>query len=88
VTVVSGPLLAYAWYRQQIHDQYPDLVLYEPKLEDEVTIHDLVRHLIADNLEHRPVYATDPAEPWKAWFDFIKEKDAPVYRAVPRAPAP
>jgi len=88
VAVVSGPLLSYVWYRQQIHNQYPHLMLYEPGPADEVTIYDLVRDLITDNLEHRSVYATDPAEPWKAWFDFIKVKDAPVYRAVPRVLAP
>jgi 4-amino-4-deoxy-L-arabinose transferase-like glycosyltransferase len=88
VATVNGPLLAYTWYRRQIRDQYPDMVLYEPEPEEEVTIDDLVRHLIANTLHHRPVYATDPAEAWKAWYDFVREQNAPVYRVMPRASGP
>jgi hypothetical protein len=61
---------------------YPDLTLHEPTA-DNVTTDDLVRDLIDSNHDHRPVYATDPSDPWKAWFDFVKEGDAPVYRAYP-----
>jgi hypothetical protein len=88
VAVVNGPLLVYAWYRQQIRGQYPDLVLYKPRLEEEVTSHNLVQHLIADNLNRRPVYATDPAELWEMWFDLVGEQGVPVYRVMPLAPGP
>ncbi|MGD8627258.1 MAG: DUF2723 domain-containing protein [Anaerolineae bacterium] len=88
VAVVNGPLLAYTWYRQQIRSQYPDLLLYEPGPEEEVTIDDLVRHLIEDNLGRRPVYATDPAAPWTAWLEFVEETGAPLYRVLSPPPGP
>ena len=79
VAVVSGPLLAYTWYRDQVRHLYPDLTLTEPTAAD-VTTDDLVRALIADNVARRPIYATDPSEAWKAWFDFVKEGKAAIYR--------
>jgi hypothetical protein len=83
VAVVSGPLLAYIWYRDHVRHFYPDLILHEPTA-DGVTTDDLVHDLIDSNRDRRPVYATDPSEPWKVWFDFVKQGDAPVYRAYPR----
>jgi hypothetical protein len=83
VTVVSGPLMAFAWYREQMRTLYPELILVEPTA-DGVTIDDLVRDLISGNLPLRPVYATDPKEEWEAWFDFVKEGDVPIYRALPK----
>ena len=82
--VVCGPLLAYIWYREQVRQQYPYLVVPEPGA-GEVTIDDLARDLIAENLPHRPVYATDPNEAWKEWFDFRRVEGSPVYRVAPRA---
>lgn len=84
VPVVCGPLLAYIWYREQVRQQYPYLVVPEPGA-GEVTIDDLARDLIAENLPHRPVYATDPNEAWKEWFDFRRVEGSPVYRVAPRA---
>jgi hypothetical protein len=85
VAVVSGPLLAYIWYRDNVRHQYPDLILNEPTTGDEVTTDDLVHDLIAQELPRRPVYATDPAEPWEAWFDFVQEGEAPIYRVRRRS---
>ena len=80
VAIVSGPLLAFIWYREYARQLYPDLVIPEPR-SVEVTINDLTRDLIAANLPHRPVYATDPSDAVKAWYDFVPAGTAPVYRA-------
>jgi hypothetical protein len=80
LAVVSGPLLAYIWYRDQVRHFYPELVLVEPR-EGDVTTDDLVCELIANNYYQRPVYATDPSEGWEPCFDFVQEGDAPIYRA-------
>ena len=82
VSVVNGPLLAYIWYREQVRQQFPHLAVPEPGA-GEVTIDDLARDLIAGNLPDRPVYATDPNEAWKEWFDFQRVEGSPVYRASP-----
>jgi hypothetical protein len=84
VAVVNGPLLAYIWYRDQVRRQIPHLVLNEPPA-GEVTVDDLVRDLIAGNLPARPVYAADPADTWKEWFDFERVEGSPVYQALPKA---
>jgi hypothetical protein len=84
VAVVSGPLLAYIWYRHQVVRLYPHIVVPQPTAE-EVTTDDLVRELITENRAERPVYATDPAESWKAWFDFVKEDRYPIYRVQDRS---
>ena len=83
VSVVSGPLLAYIWYREQVRQQFPHLAVPEPGA-GEVTIDDLVRDLFAGNLPDRPVYATDPNEAWKELFDFQRVEGSPVYQAAPR----
>jgi hypothetical protein len=80
VAVVSGPMLAFIWYRDHVRRLYPHLVIDEPTAAEEVTTNDLVRELIAHNMPQMTVYATDPSDPWKAWFDFTKE-GAPIYRA-------
>jgi hypothetical protein len=79
VAVVSGPLLAYIWYRDQVRHLYPDLILDEPG-DAAVTTDDLVRDLMAQNIGRRPIYATDPAEAWNVWFEFVEEADVPIYR--------
>jgi hypothetical protein len=84
VALVNGPMLAYVWYREQIRQQYPSLTLDEPPA-GEVTTDDLVHELIADNQGGRPVYATDPPETWKAWFQFISVGEAPIYRVEVRS---
>lgn len=83
VAVVSGPLLAFIWYRQHVRYLYPNLVVNEPSATDEVTIDDLVRDLIASNIDHRSVYATDPKELWEEWFDFVRDENDPVFRVQP-----
>ncbi|HSJ59426.1 MAG TPA: hypothetical protein VLC95_19735, partial [Anaerolineae bacterium] len=83
VAVVSGPMLAFIWYRDQVRHLYPDLVVAEPSSED-VTIDDLTRDLILNNLPHRPVYVTDPAERWEPWFEFVKVEGVELYVPVPR----
>jgi hypothetical protein len=85
VAVVSGPLLAFIWYREHVRDFYPHLILNEPTAA-EVTIDDLVRDLIATNMENQAVYATDPSDAWRAWFNFAEEGKAPVYRASAKVP--
>ncbi len=79
VAVVNGPMLAFIWYREQVRHLYPDLILKEPTTV-QVTTDDLVRELMAANSTHRTVYATDPGEAWREWFDFIQVGNAPVFR--------
>ena len=81
VAIVSGPLLAYIWYRGMVRHLYPDLALNEPR-GAAVTTNDLVRDLITSNYGRRPIYATDPAEPWKDWFDFPQEGEGPMHRVL------
>jgi hypothetical protein len=86
VAIVSGPLLAYVWYREHVRHHYPDLIVNEPAPDDDVTIDDLVCDLIAQNLAHRPIFATDPSDAWQADLDFIPQGLAPIYRAQYPAP--
>ncbi len=81
VAVVSGPLLAFVWYRDHVRRLYPQTTIPVPG-EGEVTVDDMIRELIAANMGLRPVYATDPAESWEAWFDFVQEEQ-PIYRVEP-----
>jgi 4-amino-4-deoxy-L-arabinose transferase-like glycosyltransferase len=81
VAIVSGPLLAFVWYREHVRHLYPHLVVQEPEA-GKVTIDDLVRDTIAKNLERLPVYATDPSDAWKTAYDFVRVGDAQIYRAV------
>jgi hypothetical protein len=83
LSVVSGPLLAFIWYREQVRQMYPDLILNEP-IGADVTIDDLVRDLMESNL-NRAVYATDPKEMWEEWFDFVKEEESSLYRVWPKS---
>jgi hypothetical protein len=83
VSVVSGPLLAFIWYRDHVRLLYPHLALAEPTDVD-VTTDDLVRELFARNYADMPIYATDPKESWETWFDFV-EMDGPIYRVQPRS---
>lgn len=77
VAVVNAPLLAYAWYRDQIRHLYPQLTVPEPQAAG--TGNDaLVRELIVRNFR-QPVYATDPSEAWETWFEFVPLGQAPVY---------
>jgi 4-amino-4-deoxy-L-arabinose transferase-like glycosyltransferase len=78
LAVVSGPLLAYVWYREEMQRRYPQLTIPQP-MEPDTTIDDMVRELIIQNAVDMPVYATDPSDPWRAWFDFIQEGH-PIYR--------
>jgi hypothetical protein len=79
VAVVSGPLLVYPWYREQVHRLYPALAIPEPANGSAAT-DGLVRGLIAGSLDHRVVYATDPAEAWRASFEFMRGENTPLFR--------
>jgi hypothetical protein len=83
VAVVSRPLLAYAWYRDNLRVLYPDLILNEATNTD-VTTDDLVRDLIESNAARRPAYAIDPGESWNEWLDVQRVRDAPLYRIRPK----
>ena len=84
VAIISGPLLAYIWYRDQIRHLYPDLTLPRPH-SDDVTIHDLVREVVTSNQGRREIYATDPREEWEVWFDFEPVLESELYRVVPKS---
>jgi hypothetical protein len=85
VSIVSGPLLAYIWYREHIREQYPQLVVEEPGAET-TAWDDLVYDVIANNRAQRPVYATDPKEEWSEHYAFLEEGSGPIYRVEPLAP--
>jgi 4-amino-4-deoxy-L-arabinose transferase-like glycosyltransferase len=78
VQLVSGPLLAYVWYRDHIRHLYPSLVLNEPH-GGNLTWDDLVYDLVASNW-YWPTYLTDFKEEWREWFDITQVGDSPVYR--------
>ena len=78
VALVSGPMLAFIWYRAHMRRLYPHLVIPEPNMTEQVTTDDLVRELITANQEQVPLYASDPKETWEEWADFAKE--GPIYR--------
>ncbi len=82
VAVISEPLLAFVWYRDHVRHLYPQVILHEPTAQ-EATWDDLVRDLLARNMEQGPVYATDPKEEWREWFDFVELGDAPLYQIEP-----
>ena len=81
--IANGPMLAYIWYRDQLRHRYPDLTIQVPNVEGTLLWDDLVRELIRTNIDHRPIYATDPKDAWSEWFDFVKQ-DAPIYRVEPK----
>jgi hypothetical protein len=83
VTVVSGPLLAYIWYREELRLTYPHLAVPEPLTAD-VTWHDVVVDLIGRNMTSHPVYATDPSDSWAESYKFVQETDLPLYRVRPK----
>lgn len=83
IAVVSGPLLAYTWYRHQIRSQYPHLLVPEPS-QRKVTIDDVVVSFVTANLSHHPVWATDPSDQWTTTLKFEAQGQAPVYRVHPR----
>jgi hypothetical protein len=64
--IVNGPLLAFPWYRDQIRERYPELPLAPESETPETPIRDLIQR----SLPLRPVYATDPPDEWRDWFDF------------------
>jgi hypothetical protein len=82
VAIVNGPMLAFIWYRDHLRHLYPHLSVPQPVAE-KVTTDDLVRELIIQNSSKMPIYATDPNEPWKTWFEF-EEQDAPIYQVAPK----
>ncbi|MBN1659965.1 MAG: hypothetical protein JXA93_16305, partial [Anaerolineae bacterium] len=77
-------MLAFAWYRGHVRYLYPDLIVPEPGSGD-VTVDDLTRDLIAENLPRRPVYVTDPTERWEPWFEFEAVEGVGLYVPVPRS---
>jgi hypothetical protein len=84
MAIVSGPMLAYYWYRDHVRYLYPHLTLPEPTAPD-VTTDDIVHDLIMYNYAHQPIYATDPKEEWETWFDFVKVEDTTIFRVQPKA---
>ncbi len=78
VRVVSGPLLAYIWYRDHMRKLYPDLFIPEPTGENP-TWDDLVHHLAVSNAAV-PTYLSDFKEEWREWFEITNVGDSPVYR--------
>jgi len=84
VAVVSGPLLAFIWYRDHVQRLYPTVDIPQPWSHD-LTIDDLTRELIGRNLQSRPVYATDPREPWPTWFGFEQVDGLELYRVRSRS---
>lgn len=83
VALVSGPMLAYYWYRDHIRHLYPHLIVPKPTASD-ITFDNLVYDLIIHNYARRPIYATDPSEAWETWFDFVKVENAPIFRVQPK----
>jgi len=78
IAVVNGRMLAYTWYREQMRSLYAPLSV--PRPEGDITSDELVRDFILQNIDQRPVYATDPAQEWEMWFNFISEEGANVYQ--------
>jgi hypothetical protein len=81
VAVVSGPLLAYVWYRDGLRYTYPHLTVPEPATTA-VTTDDLVTDLIMSNLGSHPVYATDPSDHWTESFRFVQEAGLQLFRVL------
>jgi len=85
--VVSGPMLAFIWYRDHVRHLYPGLVVREP-VGTNLTWDDLVYDLVAGNA-HLPTYLTDFKEEWRAWFDIAPIGQSPLYRVQVRgSPSP
>ena len=84
VAVISGPLLAYYWYRDNMRHLYPYLILNEPGPEVEL-FDDLVQDLVASNRSHT-FYAVDPKEEWQEWADFLPVDGASIQRVELKAP--
>ncbi len=78
VQVVSGPMLAFIWYRDHIRNMYPELVVSVPRGAG-LTWDDLVYDLVASNAS-LPTYMTDFKEEWRQWFDITKASESPIYR--------
>lgn len=83
VAVVSGPLLAYVWYRDGLRYTYPHLAVPEPATAA-ATTDDLVTDLIMSNVSSYPVYATDPSDHWAKPFLFVQEAGLQLFRVLPR----
>jgi len=79
VAIVSGPMLAFIWYRNHARDLYPELVINEPK-GGNLTWDNLVQDLIDSNLPHRAVYLTDLKEEWEDWVDYTEQGSVPIYQ--------
>lgn len=78
VQVVSGPLLAYIWYRDYMRQLYPELAIPQPT-GGNLTWDDLVHYLAAGNAQV-PTYLTDFKEEWREWFEITEVDDGPIYR--------
>jgi 4-amino-4-deoxy-L-arabinose transferase-like glycosyltransferase len=77
VQVVSGPMLAFIWYRDHVRHLYPELTINEPTGQN-LTWDDLVYDLVASNTSV-PTYMTDFKEEWREWFDIDKVEGTPIY---------
>jgi hypothetical protein len=83
LAVVSGPLLAYTWYRNNTRRLYPHIHLPEPTAQG-TTIDDMVHLLVSANVALRPVFATDPSEAWLRWYDFTPIGNARFFMVTER----
>jgi hypothetical protein len=79
IAVINGRMLAFNWYREQVEQRYPHIIVPQPTVAG-VTTDDLVHRLIADNFAPSHVYVTDPTEVWRERFDLAQVGDAPLYR--------
>ena len=78
VRVVSGPMLAFIWYRDHIRHLYPGVVVNVPRGVG-LTWDDLVYDLVASN-SHLPTYLTDFKDEWREWFELSAVGEGPIYR--------
>jgi len=78
VQVVSGPMLAFIWYREHVRNLYPGLVVNVPRGTG-LTWDDLVYDLVVSNAS-LPTYMTDFKEEWRRWFDITQVGESPIYR--------
>ena len=78
VALVNARMLAYRWYRDQIREQYPDIVV--PRVKDDMSSDELVYEFILANEDTHLIFATDPVEAWEDFFLFDPVGETPVYR--------
>jgi hypothetical protein len=76
-------MLAFYWYRDNMRQLYPHLILNEPGPKVE-SFDDLVYDLVASN-GSLTFYAVDPKEEWQEWADFAPVEGATIQRVELKA---